>query len=323
MTSTPRIEIIAELCQNHNGDMAIVEEMVYAAAESGADYAKIQSMQIRELTHRPRFDEGLVENGVTKVIKRPFQPEYERLSKLDLTDDDHFKFLEICTRAKIKPMTTVFSRQRVPFVQKLGMDTLKLASFDCASLPLIRDIRRGFSGRLIVSTGVTFDSEIEAAAMELKGSDFALLHCISIYPTPLAEAHLNRIRYLKTLCPSVGISDHSNPEKDGVKLSAAAVSVGATIVEKHFTVLPKDKTRDGPVSVNPAQLRDLSRICKMPPAELRDYVKHEIPEAELMLGKERRELSPTELLNRDYYRGRFASKDRSGAWVYNWEDKDL
>ena len=75
-------KIIAELCQNHNGDIKILEEMVHAAAESGADYAKIQSMHSTELTHRPRFDEGLIEGGKIKVIKRPFKAEYERLSKL-------------------------------------------------------------------------------------------------------------------------------------------------------------------------------------------------------------------------------------------------
>ena len=86
-------KIIAELCQNHNGDIKILEEMVHAAAESGADYAKIQSMHSTELTHRPRFDEGLIEGGKIKVIKRPFKAEYERLSKLDLDEKQHQLFL--------------------------------------------------------------------------------------------------------------------------------------------------------------------------------------------------------------------------------------
>ena len=77
-------KIIAELCQNHNGDIKILQEMVHAAAESGADFAKIQSIDSTELTHRSRFDEGLVEGGKIKVIKRPFKAELERLSKLDL-----------------------------------------------------------------------------------------------------------------------------------------------------------------------------------------------------------------------------------------------
>ena len=70
-------EIIAELCQNHNGDIKIVEEMVHAAAEAGANIAKIQSMKSSELTNRVRFDEGLIEGGKVKVIKRPFKAEFE------------------------------------------------------------------------------------------------------------------------------------------------------------------------------------------------------------------------------------------------------
>jgi len=95
-------KIIAELCQNHNGDIKILEEMVHSAAESGADYAKIQSMHSSELTHRKRFDEGLIEGGKVKVIKRPYKAEYERLKKLDLEEKQHQLFLDFCKKYKIK-----------------------------------------------------------------------------------------------------------------------------------------------------------------------------------------------------------------------------
>jgi N,N'-diacetyllegionaminate synthase len=317
------VEVIAELCQNHNGDKSIMAEMVYAAAESGATYAKIQSMRADDLPFRERFEEGVSEGGVIKTIKRPHAAEFNRLKPLDLSDDDHFQFIEHCERAGIKPLTTVFSRYRVPFVAQLGMDTIKVASFDCSSFPMLKELREQNIPRLIVSTGITFDQEIEQACKILAGTNFALLHCISIYPTPLQEAHLRRIQYLKGLCPAVGISDHSNPEIHGSKLTAGALLMGATIVEKHFTILPKDKTRDGPVSANPKQLRELVRLAGMTKSELQSHVKSEVPEFDAMLGSERRELSATELLNRDYYRGRFASKSRSGEWIYNWEDRAL
>lgn len=316
-------EIIAELCQNHNGDIKLVEEMVYAAAESGATYAKIQSMLSAEIPKRDRFEEGLVENGVTKVIKRPYQAEYDRLSKLDLNDEQHYMFLEFCKKAGIKPMTTVFTRSRIPFVSKLGLDTVKLASFDCSSFPMIRELRKSGDFRIILSTGVTFDREIEEAARILSGTNFALLHCISIYPTPLNEAHLNRMKYLRKLCKHVGLSDHSNPEKDGLKMSLSGLAMGAEIIERHFTILPKDKTRDGPVSLNPAQLKELCSMAKLPNSQIQTIVSKEVPEYASMMGREDREMSATELLNRDYYRGRFASKKSNGEWVYNWEDKAL
>ena len=314
------VEVIAELCQNHNGDFKLVEEMVYAAAESGATYAKIQSMLSSDLTHRPRFDEGLVEGGVTKVIKRPYQPEYERLSKLDLNDDQHYRFLEICQKANIKPMTTVFSRSRVPFVTSLKMDTIKVASFDCSSYPLLKDLVKARVPRVIVSTGVTFDEEIAEACRILRDTNFSVLHCISIYPLPIEEAHLNRIDFLKTLSKSVGLSDHSNPEVHGSKVVAVGLTKGIDVIEKHFTILPKDKSRDGPVSANPKQLKEIVELSRLSPSEISAYVKENVPEAGKMLGDAGRKLSQTELLNRDYYRGRFASRKLNGEWLYNWEE---
>ena len=89
-------KIIAELCQNHNGDLKILKEMVHAAAESGAEYCKIQSIKSSELTHRKKFGDGKFEKGKTIVTKRRFEDELKRLKPLDLTEDAHFKFLEYC-----------------------------------------------------------------------------------------------------------------------------------------------------------------------------------------------------------------------------------
>ena len=90
------VKVIAELCQNHNGDIKVVEEMVHSAAESGADIAKIQSIRSKDLTHRERFDSGSVDSeGKITVRKRPYKDEYARLKPLDLSEDDHYKFIEI------------------------------------------------------------------------------------------------------------------------------------------------------------------------------------------------------------------------------------
>ena len=98
--------MIAELCQNHNGDVGIIKEMVAAAAEAGADYAKIQTIHSSQLTHRERFDYGLIEGGKTKVIRRPYDQEFKRLKTLDI-DDEAVNGLEACKDYKIKPMTTI------------------------------------------------------------------------------------------------------------------------------------------------------------------------------------------------------------------------
>ena len=321
--SNPPI-IIAELCQNHKGDFSLVKEMVWAAAEAGATYAKVQSMLADDLTYRERFETGLWESDKQIAIKRPYQPEYERLKPMDLTDEMHLEFDDVCRQAGIKPLTTIFSRSRIPFIASLGWDAVKVASYDCASLPMLRELSQRFD-RLFISTGATYDHEIEAAAglLQAQKRRFSLLHAVTIYPTPLNEAHLARMETLRQYTPSVGWSDHTLVGRDGIKAAQVALSLGANVIERHFTTLGVDATRDGPVSIRPAELKALVEFSRLSSTEMRQAVVDQIPEASQMIGQSFRPLSDTELLNRDYYRGRFASRVGSGEWVYNWEEKEV
>jgi len=316
--------LIAELCQNHNGDEKIVEEMVHAASEAGADYAKIQSIDSSELTYRERFENGIIEGGKTRVIKRPYKQEYERLKSLDLSENFQLNFYKLCEKYKIKPMTTIFTRSKFQLVNKMNLDCLKISSFDCASHKLIDELKKLNIKKFIISTGATFDREIIQTVniMKKNNLDYSLLHCISIYPTTPEVANLNRINFLSKFSKNVGISDHSNPDLYKYKIIAASILLGASIVEKHFTILDKNKTKDGVVSANPYQLKEISNICKMSPKELQSYVYENVEEFENMKGYETRELTETELLNRDYYQGRFASKVKK-KYIFNWENRDL
>jgi len=311
--------IIAELCQNHLGDRETMRKMIQAAADAGADYVKTQTIRAEFLAHRPRFDEGVIENGITKVIKRPYQAEYERLSLLDIDMDDHRWFIEQCHEAGVKAMTTVFTRGVVDELAAMDWDAVKVASYDCASFPLLNDLKSSFK-KLFVSTGATYDGEIEKAAGILKGSDFTFLHCVTIYPTPLDKLDLSRIDYLRQFSPTVGFSDHTLVSRDGIKAAAAAFHYGAEVVERHFTILEADQTKDGPVSITPALLKELAGIARMGQEELKEYIDTKVPEFETMIGSSRRELSAEELLNRDYYRGRFATKTPDEKIIYNWEE---
>jgi len=310
--------IIAECCQNHKGDLNILKGMIWAASEAGADYVKIQSMLADELTFRERFEEGVVENGMTKVIKRPYEPEYQRLKPMDLDDEAHYWVIEECKRAGIKPLTTVFTRSRIPFLASLQWEKIKVPSYDCASFLMTKELKQNFK-HLFISTGATFDEEIKTITEILKGHSFTFLHCITIYPTPLSELNLSRIDWLRQFTTSVGFSDHSLVRRDGLKASIGALFYGADVIERHFTILSEDETKDGPVSINPRQLEELVSFGKMSKKDLGEYVKKDIPEYEEMLGVPTRELTDAELLNRDYYRGRFASKIM-GKIVYNWEE---
>lgn len=314
-----KVTIIAECCQNHNGSKETLKKMIHSAAESGAQFCKIQAIRSSELTFRQRFEEGIKDaQGNTVAIRRPYRAEKDRLSRLDLDPDTEAWFVVECLRAGIAPMITVFTRDNVEEVADMGFEAVKVASYDCASYPMLEDLKQKWS-RIFVSTGATTDHEIQKAAVVLRDVNYSFLHCVTIYPTPLAELNLLRLNYLRSFTPMVGFSDHTKPAETGLKASKMAMALGATCVERHFTVLPPEETKDGPVSVNPAQLRELVEFGKLSRVERMQIVKAEIPDWENSLGQSRRDLSTEELLNRDYYRGRFASM-RNGNPVYNWED---
>jgi N,N'-diacetyllegionaminate synthase len=315
------LRLIAEFCQNHNGDFDILRRMIDEAAQGGATHAKMQTIFADDLSFRPEFENGATDaDGRIRVIKRPYQPEYQRLKSLELSYQQHRAFVEECRGAGIEPLTTAFTLTCIPHIRDLGWRAVKVASYDCGSPPLLEALAAEFD-EIIVSTGASYDDEVEAAAALLRrsGRRFTMLHCVTIYPTPLAEMNLARIAWLRRLSPSVGLSDHSLVSRDGIKSALAAIHLGADTVERHFTVLPEDKTRDGKVSIRKEHLAEMRRFAGLGHDEQRAYLKRAVPEFAAMIGNERRPLGHDELLNRAYYRGRFCNKI-DGRQVFNWED---
>jgi sialic acid synthase SpsE len=188
---------------------------------------------------------------------------------------------------------------------------------------LVRELAEQFDV-LIVSTGATFDEEIAqtAAMLRERNKQFALLHCVTSYPNGLGMANLARIDWLRQFTPRVGWSDHTLVSRDGIKAAKVALMLGADFVERHFTILPPDKTKDGPVSISPELLQGLAQFAKLSRPEQQEQIEREIPEWRVMLGHREREMTHVEMLNRDYYRGRFASLV-NGEWVHNWEEKSV
>lgn len=311
------MKFIAEFCQNHNGDFELLKDMIYAAKDSGCEYAKIQTIDAAMVSKRERFEEGVIENGIVKSIKRPYQLEYDRLKKLELTIEEQAEFVAICKKVGIKPLTTIFTKDSLGLIKDVGFEDIKIASYDCSSIPLLNLIKPEFN-KIFISTGSTFDYEIEAAAEVLKNNDATFFHCVTMYPTPLEEFHLNRLNYLKKFSKEVGWSDHSLVKRDGVLGTCAAVYYGAEWVERHFTILPADQTKDGPVSINEEQTKELLNFAALTKSDQKIYLDEHFKNHEITLGNMTRELSPGELLNRDYYRGRFCSKINNKT-VYNWE----
>ena len=315
-------KIIVEVCQNHLGSRKLLGEMIEAAARNGADYVKMQSIYSEDLTRRERFEEGETDkNGKIVAMKRPYGAEFDRLSKLDLTLGDHRFFIEQCVKHGVVPMTTIFSTKRAAEITSLLWPEriVKVASYDCASYEFLKELIKHFD-YFVVSTGATFDDEIKKSAELLKNSRkrFAFLHCVTSYPNTLQMANLNRMKWLRKLSPEVGWSDHTLVSKDGLAASKMAIYLGADFIERHFTVLPADKTKDGPVSITPELLKELSEFRYKPRKKQLDEIKREFSDWKAMLGRQKRDMTDIELLNRNYYRGRFGSRV-GDEWINNWD----
>ena len=325
-SKTEQVMFIAEFCQNHNGDFETLKRMIEAAAANGATHAKIQTIFADEIAYRPQFEQGLVNGDVTLSVKRPYGSEYDRLKRLELSYDQARQFVSLCHQAGLEPMTTCFTRAQVVRLSEIGFRAIKVASYDCASFPMLRELKTRFT-RIVVSTGATYDDEIRHAADILRGADFAFLHCVTLYPTPLEQAHLARMRWLRELAPQVGYSDHSLVARDGVVASKIAIHLGAEIIERHFTILPAAETRDGHVSITPEMLSDLAGFARLDDQAQVKALDAARPDWRSAIGNSNRKLSDLELLNRDYYRGRFASRrpesNEGRRMVYNWEDVPL
>ena len=310
--------IIAECCQNHNGDLEILKRQIHKAAESGADYVKIQAIRSSELTMRSRFEnENLDEKGRLINIKRPYKEEYDRLKKLDLSLEEESWFTDECKRAGISSMITVFTFNSLIEVKELDFQAVKVASYDCASFSLLKEIVK-YWDNIFISTGATFNEEIEQASNILKDKNYHFLHCTTIYPTPLNKLNLIKMEYLKNFTENVGYSDHTKVDDDGLIASKIALALGASSIERHFTVLERNQSKDGPVSINPDELTELVNFAKLKKEEKQEIVKKEYPRWKETLGYSNSKLSHEELLNRDYYRGRFASTIK-GKYKFNWE----
>jgi len=246
------IKIIAEIGANHNGEMNLAKEMIWAAAENGADYAKFQSWQASKIPLGPwDTDEPFFQ----------FKNKRDFYESAQLTNEQHYLLIEECKKANINFLTTCFDRERVDFLSDLGMDTIKVASCDSTSKTMITELSERFDN-LIVSTGMTSFEEIKELNNHLVqlGTSFTLLHCIAMYPTPLEKVNPDRFNRIKSIVGnkgSVGISDHSL----GTTWPIMAVMAGATCIEKHFTIDTKISGPDNHMSITPDELLTIRTFC--------------------------------------------------------------
>ncbi len=308
------INFIAEFCQNHLGNREILEQMIISAKDSGATHGKLQGLYSSELTDRERFN--LSDNS----IYRPYKIEFERLKTLDLSPEIEFWFVNKCKSLDLIPMITVFTHLGVERARNAGFRSIKIASYDCSSIPIIEKVLE-FANEIVISTGATYWNEIAKTVQTINelrkpGQKVAFLHARTIYPTALNETGMFRMLALNSFGFDYGFSDHSMPDKTNLDASKIALIFGAKYIERHFTVLNKDQTKDGPVSINPEQMKELVDFSNFSISQKNSYFTSEF--IINVMKCDSLDPSAQELINRDYYRGRVASKI-NGKLIYSWE----
>ncbi|QWD94857.1 N-acetylneuraminate synthase [Polynucleobacter sp. MG-Unter2-18] len=261
--------IIAEAGVNHNGDIELAKRLIDVAADAGADIVKFQTFCADRLATKSatKADYQVASTGAK-------ESQYEMLRRLELSSAAHEILMEHCAKRNIEFFSTGFDIVSVDMLVSLGIHRLKVPSGELTNLPYLRHV--GSLGYpLILSTGMATLGEIEAAIeILLKAGvlrqDIVVLHCNTEYPTPMSDVNLRAMQSIQVAFGvKVGYSDHTT----GIEVSIAAVSMGACIIEKHFTL---DRALPGPdhrASLEPDELKSMVQAIRNIELALGDGIK--------------------------------------------------
>lgn len=266
---------IAEIGSNHNGDMELAKRMVDCAVQCGADAVKFQSWSKSSLICRAEYRR----NTEYADKHRHFGSLEAMCERYQFSEEQHHEIAGYCREKSIHFLSSAFSPAEVDLLEQLDVPCFKVASMDVNHLPLLEYIAQ--KGRpVLLSTGMADLGEIERAVSVLRDNGsgpVCLLHCISIYPPDMRDINLNNIPMLRQAfgCP-VGFSDHSL----GVHVPLAAVTLGACIIEKHFTLDKGMEGWDHWISADPREFSDMTSQCRDVHTALGSTVRH-VCEAEI------------------------------------------
>jgi len=276
--------IIAEAGVNHNGNLELAKKMIDAAVEAGADAVKFQTFKAEKVVSRyaPKAEYQMKTTTAD-------ESQLEMVKKLELDAAAHRTLIDYCKKKNIRFLSTPFDLESIDLLNELGLDIFKIPSGEITNLPYLRKIG-ALKKEIILSTGMADLGEIEDALDVLIGTgtklkDITVLHCNTEYPTPFDDVNLSAMLTIKHAFPGiqVGYSDHTL----GIEVPIAAVAMGATVIEKHFTL---DKNMEGP-----------DHKASLEPDELTAMVK-DIRNIEKALGNGIKKASPSELKNKPIVR---------------------
>lgn len=244
--------IIAEAGVNHNGDMATARGLIDAAVIAGVDYVKFQTFKTENLVscYAPTAEYQQKATNETS--------QYSMLKRLELSRQQHLELIEYCHEMGVEFLSTAFDLDSIDMLAEFNLDFWKIPSGEITNYPYLVKIART-EKPIVMSTGMCNINDVTQALNILcengvKKKNITLLHCNTQYPTPMCDVNLKAMMTLAdTFGVNVGYSDHTQ----GIEIPIAAVALGATVIEKHFTL---DRNMEGPdhkASLEPDELIDM------------------------------------------------------------------
>ena len=243
--------IIAEAGVNHNGSIGNAYRLIDVAVESGANAVKFQTFRAESLVSK-----SAKKADYQKQTTNELESQFEMIKKLELDVDAHKKLIKYCNEKGIMFLSTPFDHDSINLLNELDLKIFKIPSGEITNLPYLRHIG-SLAKQVILSTGMSTLKEVGDALTILvdagtKKENITVLHANTMYPTPMEDVNLNAMQTMRQeFNVAVGYSDHTL----GIEVDIAAVTMGASIIEKHFTL---DKTMKGPdhkASLDPAELK--------------------------------------------------------------------
>lgn len=264
------IIIIAEAGVNHNGDLNLAKKLIEAASDAKADYVKFQTFKAENVVtvfaQKAEYQKQNMNSESNSQI--------EMIKKYELNEDAHKQLIEHSKKHQIKFLSTAFDLDSIELLNSFKLDYWKIPSGEITNLPYLRKIG-ALKQNIILSTGMCSLADIESALNILVKAGalrekITVLHCNTQYPTPFNDVNLNAISTIKQAFKvNVGYSDHTI----GIEIPIAAVALGATVIEKHFTL---DKTMEGPdhkASLEPNELKQMISAIRNIEVALGDGIK--------------------------------------------------
>ena len=246
-----KVYIIAEAGVNHNGSLDIAKKLVDEAKKSGADCIKFQTFIAENIISKNAKQAKYQTKNIGKE-----QSQLEMIKKLELSFEDFKQLNNYCIEKNIDFLSTAFDLESIDFLESLGMNTWKIPSGEITNLPYLIKIAK-LKKKVILSTGMSTMQEIEDAVNIFKKygtNDITILHCTTQYPTLFEDVNLNAMLSIKEKFGyDVGYSDHTK----GIEVPIAAVALGATVIEKHFTLDNNTIGPDHKASLQPDELKKM------------------------------------------------------------------